>query len=406
MSKFFQALENAEKERAAEARSAQREPAPEPVTTTVLDPPAPAAERSAPLLASSDAATAVAPEPPVVPAYRATPPLVDGANGEATISSTAPSRVPSAGGVTSTPGGVTSTPGGVRSTPGSTRSTAGGVRSTPGGSTYGAPTTRRHRRGRGAHADAFVHDLAPGNGEDAGVLDDHLVSLLAPTGFAAEQYRTVRLAIETHRRERGLHVVAISSPGRREGKTVTAINIAGALAQSPDARVVLVDADLRHPSLASYLGLPSAQGLSAYLLDTSLTPDDIVVKPASTSFSVVVAGPPSSMPYELLKSSRLTALFQDLRARFDYVVVDTPPVLLFPDVGIVRDTVDGFVMVVRANHTPREGVNDGLDTIGRHRVVGLIFNDDARHVAATSDVEPDHRWRRYLPLRLGGALVD
>jgi capsular exopolysaccharide synthesis family protein len=198
----------------------------------------------------------------------------------------------------------------------------------------------------------------------------------------------------------------VSSPGRGEGKTVTAINVAGALAQAPDARVVLVDADLRHPRLSAYLGVPAARGLSAYLLDASLTVDDVVQKRGTATFSAVVAGPPSSMPYELLKSPRLVALFQALRARFDYVVVDTPPVLLFPDVGILRDVVDGFVIVVRANHTPREGVLDGLDTVGRHRVVGLVFNDDARHVAATSDVEPDHGWRRYFSLRLGGSPVD
>jgi capsular exopolysaccharide synthesis family protein len=240
-----------------------------------------------------------------------------------------------------------------------------------------------------------------GPAREAGQLDDHLVSLLEPTGFVAEQYRTVRLAIENFRRERGLHVVAISSPGRGEGKTISAINLAGALAQSPDARVVLVDADLRHPRVGDYLGLTPGRGLSEFLLNGSLTLDQVIEKPSSIAFSVVPAGAVSSMPYELLKSPRFAAIVGALRTRFDYVVIDTPPVLSYPDVGIVRDAVDGFVMVVRANRTPREGLIDGLDTIGRHRVLGLVFNDDARNAMATSDGESDAGWRKYFSFRIG-----
>lgn len=268
--------------------------------------------------------------------------------------------------------------------------------------TFGSPMARSKKKGR--HADVFLGDGASPTRE-AGQLDDHLVSLLEPTGFAAEQYRTVRLAIENFRRERGLHVVAVSSPGRGEGKTISAINLAGALGQAPEAKVVLVDADLRHPRVADYLGLATGKGISSYLLDAGLTPDDVIEKPSSIAFSVVPAGPVSSMPYELLKSPRFTTLFQTLRSRFDFVVVDTPPVLLFPDVGILRDAVDGFVLIVRANRTPREGLVDGLDTIGRHRVLGLVFNDDARNGAAVFE-EPESGWRKYVSFKLGGGLVD
>ena len=268
--------------------------------------------------------------------------------------------------------------------------------------TFGSPLARSKKNGRG-HAAIFDGEMPGGPAREAGQLDDHLVSLLEPTGFAAEQYRTVRLAIENFHRERGLHVVAISSPGRSEGKTISAINLAGALAQSPDARVALIDADLRHPRVADYLGLTVTRGLSEYLLDVALTPDDVIERPSSIAFSVVPAGAVSSMPYELLKSPRLTALFGALRTRFDYVVVDTPPVLSYPDVGIVRDAVDGFVLVVRANRTPREGLIDGLDTIGRHRVLGLVFNDDARN-GMTMSHEPDAGWRKYFSFRLGGGL--
>jgi capsular exopolysaccharide synthesis family protein len=225
------------------------------------------------------------------------------------------------------------------------------------------------------------------------------VSVLEPTSFAAEQYRAARLAIETFRRERGTRIVGVSSPGRGEGKTVTAINLAGALAQAPDARVVLLDADLRHPGTAKYLGLPAGSGLSTYLLDTRTGVDEIVERPAGLTFAVIPAGPVSSMPYELLKSPRLASLLAALRERFDYVVVDTPSVLPFPDVGILRDAVDGFVMVVRANRTTRELLRDSLNTVGRPRTLGLIYNDDDRSaISLGGDEAEESGWKRYLSI--------
>ncbi len=238
--------------------------------------------------------------------------------------------------------------------------------------------------------------MEPAAHAETGEIDDHLVSLLEPTSFAAEQYRAVRLAIETSHRERGTRVVAVASPGRGDGKTITALNLAGALAQASDARVVLVEADLRHPAVSRYLGLPATRGLSSYLPDATMTLDSVLQRPASIAFAVITAGPQSSMPYELLKSPRLAALIADLRQRFDYVLVDTPPALPIPDVGILRDLVDGFVLVVRANRTPRETLSDTLGVLGRQRTLGLVFNDDERTGAPPPGERGDHGWRRFV----------
>ena len=264
--------------------------------------------------------------------------------------------------------------------------------------TYGAPVVREPSAPR-KHSRAFTVETDAGDVAEPGELDDHLVSVLEPTSFAAEQYRAARLAIETFRRERGTRIVGVSSPGRGDGKTITAVNLAGALAQAPDARVVLLDADLRHPGAARYLGLSAARGLSTYLLDTRTTVDDIVERPDGLTFAVIPAGPVSSMPYELLKSPRLASLLAALRDRFDYVVVDTPSVLPYPDVGILRDAVDGFVMVVRANRTTREMLRDSLNAVGRPRTLGLIYNDDDRSaISVAGDEAEESRWKRYLAI--------
>ena len=261
---------------------------------------------------------------------------------------------------------------------------------------YGAPV---REDGGGFGRRGFAWQIDGDSSAEPGQLDDHLVSLLEPTSHAAEQYRAVRLAIETFRHERGTRTVAITSPGRGDGRTITALNLAGALAQSPDARVVLVEADLRHPGVARALGLPTARGLSTYLLDPSMTVDAVVSRPGGVAFGVVPAGTASSMPYELLKSPRLASLLAALRDRFDYVVLDTPPALPYPDVGIVRDLVDGFVVVVRANRTPREMLRDCMNMIGRDRGLGLIFNDD-EHSTLTTVEEDQSWWRRSLRARV------
>jgi capsular exopolysaccharide synthesis family protein len=262
---------------------------------------------------------------------------------------------------------------------------------------YGAPVARAAAGGHG-----FAWQMEPATDTEAGQIDDHLVSLLEPTSFAAEQYRAVRLALETLHRERGTRVVAVSSPGRGEGRTVTAINLAGALAQAPDARVALVEADLRHPSVARCLGLAAGRGLSGYLLDGAATLEGVLQRPTSIAFSVLPAGAASSMPYELLKSPRLAALVAELRQRFDYVLLDTPSALPFPDVGILRELVDGFVVVVRANRTPREQLQDTMSVLGRQRALGLVFNDDER-TGVPAVAEREAGWRRLVPRPLGAA---
>ena len=266
---------------------------------------------------------------------------------------------------------------------------------------YGAPTAREANATRRG----FAWQIEAAEDTEAGKIDDHLVSLLEPTSYAAEQYRAVRLAIETMRHERGTRAVGISSPGRGEGKTMTALNLAGALAQASDARVVLVEADLRHPAAARYLGLSAPRGLSSYLLDQTMSLDAVLQRPPSIAFAVVPAGAASSMPYELLKSPRLSGLLSELRERFDFVLVDTPPTLPFPDVGILRDLVDGFVVVVRANRTPKEMLQDTMSVLGRQRTLGLVFNDDERTGVPEFEADRDARWKRLMPRPLGARVA-
>jgi capsular exopolysaccharide synthesis family protein len=210
-------------------------------------------------------------------------------------------------------------------------------------------------------------------------VDDHLVSLVAPAAFEAEQYRALRHTIEQLHRAHDLRVVAVSSPGAGDGKTTTAINLAGALAQAPDTRVLLVDADLRRPSLASLLALGGSDGgpgLVNAILDSTLTLEQVTRSCPPFNLAVIPAGQAPPSPYEVLKSPRLFELLEEARRRYDYIVLDAPPLCPVQDCRVIAHWVDGFLVVVAAHQTPRRLVNEALKVLERGKILGLVFNGD------------------------------
>lgn len=216
--------------------------------------------------------------------------------------------------------------------------------------------------------------------EPEAAVEAHLVSLLAPSSFEAEQYRALRHALEQRYKTGTITVVAVSSPVDGDGKTTTAINLAGTLAQAHAARVLLVDADLRWPSVADHLGLSHSTwpGLAEAILDPELTLEQVVRRCPPFNFSVLVAGRAPAVPYEVLKSPRLGELFEAARARYDYVVLDTPPLVPVPDCRLIAKWIDGFLLVVAAHKTPRKLVEEALNVMDPTQVMGLVFNGDDR----------------------------
>lgn len=216
---------------------------------------------------------------------------------------------------------------------------------------------------------------APESGSAEGVkaFDPHLVSLSAPASFESEQYRALRARLESRQEGKALQVVAVTSSTVGDGKTTTAINLAGALAQSREARVLLLDADLRRPSVDSQLGW-GGPGLADVILDTDRALLSTIRHLPPLNLSVITAGRRPEAPYEALKSARLGTLFDELRRHYDYIVVDTPPLIPVPDCRLIARWVDGFLMVVAAHRTPRKLFEEGLSLLDSARVIGLVFN--------------------------------
>ena len=211
-------------------------------------------------------------------------------------------------------------------------------------------------------------------------LDAHLVSLVEPASFAAEQYRALRHTVEQLHRTSGQSVFAIGSPSAGDGKTTTAINLAGALAQSSDARVLLVEADLRCPRVAERLGLGSGPmpGLVQAIQTPELGLDDVARRIAGHNLAVGVAGDCPTSPYEVLESPRLGELLEEAQCRYDYVVIDTPPIVSFPDCRLIGQWVDGWLVVVAAHRTSRKLLEEALDLMHEPKTVGFVFTHDER----------------------------
>lgn len=228
--------------------------------------------------------------------------------------------------------------------------------------------------------------LTPSAASKAG-LDDRLEVFVSPRSYGASQYHALRHLIEEGHSHGGVSILAVTSPEIGDGKTTTAINLAGALAQTPGARVLLVDGDLRRPSIARRLGLEHDDaGLVEAILDRGLSLAAVARPYAGSGLAVVRAGRLAESAYEVLHSPRLGDLLQEARGHYDYVVVDTAPLLPIPDARIIGKWVDGFLVVVYADRTPRKTVEESLNLMVPDKVVGLVFNGD-QHTAARRDYQ-------------------
>lgn len=217
-------------------------------------------------------------------------------------------------------------------------------------------------------------------------VNQHLVSLLDPNCLEAEYYRRLRHIVECIPKS-GPHkgtVVAICSPGAGDGKTVTAINVAGAIAQNKDVKVLLVELDLRKPfvTIKNYLGLDKLTGLGleeALLSTGGQTGKDIpwgkmVRYISSFNLYFLPSGNTGSVPYELLKPPRLGDLLEAARKRYDYIVIDTPPVVFLPDSQLIEKWVDGVFLVVAAGRTPKKMLEEALNLMDMEKIIGIVFN--------------------------------
>ena len=189
---------------------------------------------------------------------------------------------------------------------------------------------------------------------------------------SVEQYRRLAAVLHHAQNERGIRVIMVTSALPGEGKTLTASNLALTLSESYQRRVLLVDADLRRPSVHQLFALPSLSGLSDGL--RSVEDRKLTLVEVSTRLTVLPAGRPDPDPMSVLTSSRMQYVLDEAREKFDWVIVDTPPVGLMPDAHLLAAMVDGAVLIVGAGMSPHRTVAKAAEVIGRDRILGVVLN--------------------------------
>lgn len=196
--------------------------------------------------------------------------------------------------------------------------------------------------------------------------------------FGAEKFRFLRHRLTQLRHRRPVSIL-ITSSVPKEGKTLVAVNLAVSLASS-SRRVALIDADIRHPSVQRALGLPHMPGLAEFLEENAdLASSMRRVDPLG--FYYLPAGKSSGNPFELLESSRMRELVELTTAAFEWVIIDSPPLVPFADAHRLAVLADAILLVARPQVTPRDMLRQVLSTLDRTKLAGVVLNasDDKKH---------------------------
>ena len=217
--------------------------------------------------------------------------------------------------------------------------------------------------------------VAPATGRPhAAEVDARLVAASSPQSIAAEHYRLLRARVTRAENGRAFRSIIVTSPNKGDGKSLTASNLALTMAQDPQQRVLLLDADLRRPSIHRLFGISETPGLSDILMGGATLEESLVVVP-DHRLTVLPSGLVPSQPADLLGSSGMRRLLDLLRTRFDRILIDMPPVAPLADVSIASTMVDGVLMIVRAGVTPKPAIERALAAIEGAKVLGLVLND-------------------------------
>lgn len=206
-----------------------------------------------------------------------------------------------------------------------------------------------------------------------------LVSLHKPHSAAAQSYQQLRMTVEHKGKSKNSVVIAIASPTDGDGKTLTAINLAGALAQNASSKVLLIDLDLRskRDTLTDQLNKsgPDTAGISGVTKSDAQPWTDMIRLIPEFNLHLLPAGTHSSQPYEVLNSPELEKLITEARENYNYIIVDTAATTQYPDTQLIARWVDHFIVLVAAGRTTKQQLEECLNLMAPDKVMGLLLND-------------------------------
>ena len=209
---------------------------------------------------------------------------------------------------------------------------------------------------------------------EAGRVEPHLVTITDPNSVHCEEYRSLRTQILHKSEKQRLKSIVVSSVNPGEGKSVTALNLAWMLAQSDGLRCLVIDSDLRRPRLASYLGIETNGGLSEVLIGRSKFADSII-KLEPSGLHLLPGGYSRSDVAELISGFRFRDVLREACDKFDFVIIDAPPLGVFTDASLLINQADAALLVIRAGMTKYSAVDRVLESLPRERMLGVVLNE-------------------------------
>lgn len=204
-------------------------------------------------------------------------------------------------------------------------------------------------------------------------VEPRLVAITSPNSSYCEEYRSLRTHVLHKSQKQKLQAIVVASVGPAEGKSITALNLSWLLAQTDGVKALIIDSDLRMPSLTDYLGIETESGLSEVLSGQS-TLKESIVKLEPSGLHLLPGGEARADVAELISGPKFKEILREARDMFDYVIIDAPPLGIFTDATVLINQSDGALLVVRANRTRYSNVDRVMETLPRERMLGVILN--------------------------------
>lgn len=203
-----------------------------------------------------------------------------------------------------------------------------------------------------------------------------LATLSEPHSPVSEEYRKLKSTISAYaRQDQFNNVIMVTSSVSGEGKSITTLNLAITLAQELDHTVLLVDADLRKPSIQEYLGMKPAKGLSDYL-NGEASIGDLLIRTGIGRLTLLPGGTPLRNPVELFSSQKMKEFISEIKNRYPdrFIIIDTPPVLPFAETRLLGALVDGVVFVIGEGQVTPENIGEAMNALENSKLIGTVFN--------------------------------
>jgi protein-tyrosine kinase len=232
-----------------------------------------------------------------------------------------------------------------------------------------------HDAGQAPTTSLVHHDSIPVVPEvPFALFEDRLEILRSNHSYVNEQLKALKVRLNEMKQEHHLRIINVSSPYTEDGKSLIASSLALCFAEDPGQKTLLIDCDLRAPTVHDKIGIELGPGLVQYLLDSRALEPHCFIRKVQDLY-VMTAGQQAENPISLFSLSRMKDLLNIVKRDFDTVILDSPPYLPIADARMLSNLADGTIMVVRQRKTPFESLQKSLQAVDKRKFLGVVLND-------------------------------